>query len=93
MIEIAEETRTYSLEEFTKIVCGEVTAASLQWTAKRLCHKAEPHFDGYKSQRKWRVRHPQVLAALAALEPAPVGVPVVPSAGSMTAGSRRRLAS
>lgn len=90
-VEVDSDTRTYSDKEAAEIICGAADPRAVEWLHRRLRHEAKPFLDGYKAQGRWRMRHQQVLEALEKCEPPSVHVPVVPSVGSMTRGSRRRL--
>lgn len=65
----------------------------IQWLIRRLKGHAKPQLPGFKAARQWRATPDDVKKAIELLRPAPVGMPNVPAASSMTRTSQRRLAS
>lgn len=84
-------TRTFSLAEIARILCGSDGPAEQYWVAQRLRGNAEPRLSGYKVQRRWRMTQDDLDAAIELLRPKRNEV-VVPAMTSMTARSQRRLA-
>ena len=92
---------TLSLKEYASVLLGPgpdgtpatVEPHKIQWLTKRLRGEAKPHLPGFKAARQWRATKADVERAIELLRPAAAPVPHIPSASSMTATSKRRLAS